>query len=153
METEIPTTALETHIGYWLRFVSNTISSAFARKLEVHGVSMAEWVVLRLIHGDADMTASELADAIGMTRGAISKIIDRLEARELLARRISPADGRSHILKLTTGGTRLVPLLATLADRNDAEFFNHLSARDRRSLMQILKSIVARNELKGIPID
>ncbi|MEI9903207.1 MAG: hypothetical protein WDN06_03970 [Asticcacaulis sp.] len=38
---------LEAHLGYWMRFVSNHVSQAFARKVEAHGVTVAEWVVLR----------------------------------------------------------------------------------------------------------
>ena len=37
---------LETHLGYWLRRVSNHVSGAFARALQQRNVSVAEWVVL-----------------------------------------------------------------------------------------------------------
>ena len=40
---------LTTHLGYWLRLVSNHVSQAFARKLEGRGVTVAEWVVMRLL--------------------------------------------------------------------------------------------------------
>jgi hypothetical protein len=38
---------LEAHLGYWLRAVSNHVSHAFKMKVETHGVTVAEWVVLR----------------------------------------------------------------------------------------------------------
>ncbi len=38
---------LEAHLGYWLRYVSNHVSHAFALKVAAHGVSVAEWVVMR----------------------------------------------------------------------------------------------------------
>ena len=38
---------LKKHMGFWLRFVSNHVSVAFARKLQDSGVSVAEWVVMR----------------------------------------------------------------------------------------------------------
>src|SRR5690242_14690363 len=120
METIYAPAALESHLGYWLRFVSNSVSGAFAEKLAAQDVSVAEWVVLRLIHGDASMPASAIAEATGMTRGAISKIVDRLETRGLAERKPMPQDGRAQILKLTAKGARLVPVLAALADRNDA---------------------------------
>ncbi|MGN6149547.1 MAG: MarR family winged helix-turn-helix transcriptional regulator, partial [Rhizomicrobium sp.] len=95
MET-IPTpAALESHLGYWLRFVSNSVSGAFAEKLARQNVSVAEWVVLRLIHGDTTMPASAIAETTGMTRGAISKIIDKLEERGLAERKPLPEDGRA----------------------------------------------------------
>ena len=42
---------LKQHAGFWLRFVSNHVSHAFARKLLSSGVTVAEWVVLREMYG------------------------------------------------------------------------------------------------------
>ncbi len=41
--------ALEAHLGYWMRFVSNHVLHAFRLKVESHGVTMAEWVVMRAL--------------------------------------------------------------------------------------------------------
>jgi DNA-binding MarR family transcriptional regulator len=153
METKNAPAALESHLGYWLRFVSNSVSGAFAEKLTARGVSVAEWVVLRLIHGDARKPASAIADETGMTRGAISKIVDRLEQRGLAERKPLPQDGRVQILKLTAKGARLVPVLAELADKNDAEFFDHLTGKERETMLRILKNIVARRAIKTVPVD
>lgn len=152
METSDNPSGLEAHLGYWLRLVSNSVSSVFAEKLGVQGVSVAEWVAMRLIHG-ADVSASAIADEMGMTRGAISKIVDRLAGRGLVERSPLPGDGRARILKLTAKGARLLPVLAALADANDAEFFHGLPKADRAALMRILKDIATRKRLKTIPVD
>jgi DNA-binding MarR family transcriptional regulator len=153
METKKSPAALESHLGYWLRFVSNSVSGAFAEKLAAQDVSVAEWVVLRLIHGGANMPASAIAETTGMTRGATSKIVDKLEARDLLERKLLPRDGRAQMLKLTAKGARLMPVLAELADRNDAEFFDHLTAKERETMLRTLKEIVARRAIRTVPID
>ena len=44
-----PISDLTTHLGYWLRLVSNPVSQAFARKVELAGVTVAEWVFLRAL--------------------------------------------------------------------------------------------------------
>ena len=69
--------SLESHLGYWIRYVSNHVSHAFALKLAAVGVTVAEWVVLRELY-DFESAPSALADRLGMTRGAISKLADRL---------------------------------------------------------------------------
>ena len=38
--------SLESHIGFWLRFVSNHVSNRFALLVEKEGVSISEWVAL-----------------------------------------------------------------------------------------------------------
>jgi DNA-binding MarR family transcriptional regulator len=144
---------LDAHLGYWLRFVSNHVSQAFARKVETHGVTVAEWVVMRQLLDEKALAPSRLAEGIGMTRGAITKLADRLIAKALVLRVADPDDGRAQTLALTAKGRRLVPELAALADANDAEFFAQLPAKDRAALAHILKSIVAARGLKSVPVD
>lgn len=62
-----------------------------------------------------------------MTRGAISKLSDRLMEKALIERQASPEDRRAHTLSLGPAGRELIPRLAELADRNDDEFFGALT--------------------------
>ncbi len=146
-------TALEDHLGYWLRFVSNHVSHAFSLKVAALDVTVAEWVVLRELF-DADAQApSLLAGQIGMTRGAISKLADRLIAKGLVVRTASTQDRRYQTLALTGSGRALVPKLSALADRNDKEFFGHLSPAARRTIERALREIVHERGLKTIPTE
>jgi DNA-binding MarR family transcriptional regulator len=143
---------LTSHLGYWLRYVSNHVSHAFARKLEDRGVTVAEWVMLRELYGAETIAPSRLAEKLGMTRGAITKLADRLIAKMLVTRDANPADARAQTLALTPIGRDLVPELSALADQNDAEFFGHLTSEERRSLERALKDIVMRRGLTSIPL-
>ena len=144
---------LTAHLGYWLRHVSNHVSHAFARKLAAKDITVAEWAVLRTLYGKAPMPPSKLAGQMGLTRGAVSKLADRLIAKRLLTRKASPDDGRAQTLGLTVKGADFVPELATLADRNEAECFTHLSEHDRHCLERILKATVVRLGIASMPID
>lgn len=146
------TSDLDAHLGYWLRFVSNHVSQAFARRLEDRGVTVAEWVLLRqLLDGDA--APSRLAQQIGLTRGAITRLADRLIAKQLIARRASATDKRAQVLSLTDAGRALVPALAAVADDNDAAFFGHLPPAERAALERALKDLVRHHGLRAVPID
>lgn len=153
MPSTSPVSDLTEHLGYWLRYVSNHVSQAFARKVEAHGVTVAEWVVMRQLLEADGLPPSRLAERMGMTRGAISKLADRLVAKALLARTANPADGRAHTLSLTPDGRALVPILAALADANDARFFDHLAPDDRAALLRILREIVEMRGLSAVPVD
>jgi MarR family transcriptional regulator, lower aerobic nicotinate degradation pathway regulator len=144
---------LTAHIGYWLRHVSNHVSHAFARKLAAKDVTVAEWALIRVLYGREPMPPSKLADHMGLTRGAISKLADRLIAKSLITRVASPDDGRAQTLGLTVKGTSFVPELAALADQNEAECFAHLSDDERHCLERILKETVARLGLTSMPVD
>lgn len=144
---------LDAHIGYWLRFVSNHVSHAFQVKVEQHGVTVAEWVILRALYEEDGIQPSVLADKIGLTRGAVSKLVDRAVRKGLVVTSAVAADRRAQVVALTTAGRQLVPTLAAVADHNDAEAFGHLSTEERALLLAVLKRSVEQLEIKAVPVD
>lgn len=148
-----PPAPLDAHLGYWLRFVSNHVSYAFKERVEAHGVTVAEWVILRALFDARSMKPSALSEQVGLTRGAVSKLVDRLASKELVRTRADSADRRSVGVQLTTSGRKLVPTLARLADENDAAFFACLSARERAAFRDTLQRLVEQHGLKALPVD
>lgn len=152
MSVTPPVPDLTAHLGFWLRMVSNHVSHAFAAKLADKGVTVAEWSLMRALYGAAPMAPSRVAERMGMTRGAITKLADRLIAKSLVLREADAEDGRAQTLALTARGSDLVPELAALADRNDAEFFDCLSVSERQTLDQLLRTMVERHRLTALPL-
>lgn len=148
-----PVSDLETHLGFWLRMVSNHVSHAFASRLAGIGVTVAEWCLLRMLYDKEPTPPSALAVGMGMTRGAITKLADRLIAKSLVKRKASKGDGRAQTLALTPRGIALVPQLAALADANDTEFFGSLSDDERDALAHTLKQLVERGRMTSIPVE
>lgn len=144
---------LEGHAGYWLRFVSNHVSHAFTRKVESQGVTVAEWVLLRELFDLRAANPSQLADKLGMTRGAVSKLVERLTQKKLAGRSSSQEDRRYQTVELTATGKKLVPVLAQLADENDREFFGHLPPEQKTWLVNLLRDIVRKHEWKDLPVN
>lgn len=144
---------LTDHLGYWLRQVSNHVSQAFARKLADEDVTVAEWVMMRALFGAAPTQPSQLADRMSLTRGAVTKLADRLIEKDLVARTANPDDGRAQTLRLTDRGRAFTPRLAALADQNETECFAGLSPEDRAALDRILRRLTAQLGLTASPID
>lgn len=146
-------TVLDTHLGYWLRLVSNHVSGRFARALQERGVSVAEWVALNQISRWPDLTPAKLADLMGMTRGAISKVLDKLQEKKWIARTASPEDNRAQFISLTAQGRRALPDLALIADQNDQHFFGVLSAEEQTSLRALLEKLADVHQISSVPVD
>ncbi|ARP94803.1 MarR family winged helix-turn-helix transcriptional regulator [Bordetella genomosp. 13] len=142
---------LDSHLGYWLRFVSNHVSLRFQQLLEAEGLSVTEWVALRTLFDKPETTHAELILSLGMTKGAASKVVSRLEAKGL-ARRSLAGGLREQVLALTPGGKTLVPRLCALADQNDAHFFGHLKRGEREALRDALQKLVSHHRFKQVPV-
>ncbi|MBW0171723.1 MAG: MarR family winged helix-turn-helix transcriptional regulator [Hydrogenophaga sp.] len=147
-----PPAPLEAHLGFWLRFVSNHVSLRFQQLLETQDVTLTEWVALRTLWSQDGTTHAELIQALGMTKGATSKVVSRLEEKALAERQRVLGRAREQSLVLTAAGKDLVPRLAALADANDEHFFSHLPAKDRQTLMTSLQALVQQHQLQAVPI-
>lgn len=145
--------SLSDHTGYWMRMVSNAVSQDFARRLAGEDVTVAEWALMRILLDLEPTSPSALSATMGMTKGAVSKLADRLEAKGLIARQDNPQDKRAHTLSLTAKGRTTVPVLAALADSNDAAFFSVLGTEELQNLQHLLKTLVERRGLKIMPVD
>jgi DNA-binding MarR family transcriptional regulator len=144
---------LESHLGYWLRRISNAVSGAFARALQEKQTSVAEWVVLRELHERGQTAPGELAESLGLTRGAVSKIVDKLDAKGWIQTETKKGDSRFRLLSLTRAGRRSLPVLAEIADQNDARYFDCLSAGEKSTLRKLLIKLADHNHIHDVPTE
>ena len=135
---------LHSHVGYWLRCLSNLVSSTFADRLAKRDISVAQWVVLRTLYEKRNVTLNEAAAEVGVDKSSLSRMVERLVQRGLLVRG-EGSDRRSVGLALTPAAVKLVPQLSALADKNDEEFFTGLSAREREEFLATIKRLLSAN--------
>lgn len=152
--TKLKVSHLKSHIGYHLRVVSNAVSHSFAKKLTASEVTVAEWVILREMYSNSDKTSpSVVAEITSLSRGAVSKLIERLLQKGLVTRLESQGDRRYQEINLTPLAVKLVPQLANIADENDEAFFSSLSASERKQLMNTLIKLAELHKLNANPIE
>jgi DNA-binding MarR family transcriptional regulator len=145
--------ALETHLGFWLRLVSNGVSARFRKAVEAYEVSVSEWVALRALFDDELTGHAALTDRLGLSKGAVSKLVARLQDKGLLERGADSADPRAQRLRLSPAGRALVPRLAALADENDAHFFAHLGPARCQALQTLLQALAQHHGLQQPPLE
>lgn len=144
---------IDAYLGYWLRFVSNQVTNSLQLKLANKDVTVAEWLVLRSLWTYAPCSPTKLSEEMGLDKGAISRLTDRLEKRDLIKRTTELKDRRLYSIELTSAGAKLVPQLSKIADENDAHFFGHLSKKQFEQQMQFFKDMVKRYEFNRKPIE
>jgi DNA-binding MarR family transcriptional regulator len=74
-----------------------------------HGVNLPTFEFLQIISRVPSCRVQDIAAELSITVGGTSKIVDRIEAAGLCARRANPGDRRSSIIELTAAGKRLLP--------------------------------------------
>jgi DNA-binding MarR family transcriptional regulator/GNAT superfamily N-acetyltransferase len=103
--------------------------------------SLTEVRVLRELSLGTVSTATELARALGLDSGYLSRLLTSLERREFITRRQSDADARQSLLELTPAGrASYAPLEAAAVDEVCA-VLNRMSIAGQEQLIGAMRTI------------
>lgn len=100
--------------------------------------------------GPRPITASALADRLGVTKQAAGKTVDVLEARGWVARTDDPDDARRRLVVLTAQGRALLTLSGEILDRLRAERHVAVGADDFAAFERALRTMT---RTVGAPVD
>jgi DNA-binding MarR family transcriptional regulator len=104
------------HAGRSLGKASVMLNAACAETLGLH---VTEWECIGLLLDSLPepLTAGQIAELTGLTTGAVTGVLDRLEAKRWILRRRDPDDRRRVIVTLQPGRvTRVLSVLAGMTD-------------------------------------
>jgi len=102
---------IDESIGYLIKRVRSMLSMAVEREIAEHDVTYEQWGVLLMILTERGDTAAVLARGMECDTGSMTRMLDRLEAKDLIVRTRSTDDRRRVQLELTTSGKRLAERL------------------------------------------
>lgn len=133
-------------LSLWLQLMKCTkeIEAGVGGRLRrVHNQSLARFDVLSQLHrfGGDWVTVGEIAGRVMASSGNITALVDRMAADNLIVRRASPDDRRSHQLRMTDKGAAL---FAAMTDDHagwvDAAL-NGIADRDKERLIALLVEV------------
>lgn len=105
----------EESIGRLIGEVSGRLLTAFDNEMVGMGITGAQWIILMRIAGGCGSTAAELCRFSRYDTGSMTRMLDRLEEKNLIRRVRSCKDRRVIHLELTDAGRELHPLLPPVA--------------------------------------
>ena len=112
---------MENSVGYLVKRLSMVVSRELDRRMEVLGLTDAQWKPLLGLQQGVGKTAADLARAACHDTGAVTRLLDRLESKDLIRRVRSEEDRRVVNLELTPEGSQVaaeVPkVIANLANQ------------------------------------
>ena len=99
-------------------------------------------LALRRLGAPYTASPSDLADALGLSRGALSARLGPLEEDGLIARTVDKDDRRRVHVRLTAAGRRAFDRHARSEGRAEAALLSALSPADQRRLADLLREVV-----------
>lgn len=134
--------------GYRLVGLSRRWRRHLDERLAQVGLSDASWVPLVHLHENGDgMHQKDLAAAIGLDGSSLVRLLDLLETRGLIERRVDEADRRARRIRLTRAGHEAVTgIRGTLSGIED-DLLADLDEQEIAAVLTVFDRIEQR--LKG----
>jgi len=130
----------EQSVGHLLHCLVNSISQAADRRFEALGLTNAQWKPLLKLHAGRATTVAEVARECLADAGAMTRLLDRLEAKGLIKRVRSTVDRRVVNLELTPEGVQAAEQIPAVL----SEVQNEHLAGFAKSEWQLLKTYLGR---------
>ncbi len=140
---EMDISAIETVMQFLL--VSKNTSSVYTAFFNKFGLSDGKFAVLAVLdeRPRRAIAPSLLADRIGVSRAAVTGIIDGLEASKLVKRQGDPTDRRMQVIELTEAGNKLLETMMPEHYQRTANLMSSLTAVERTLFSALLEKIQA----------
>ncbi|MBW8761976.1 MAG: MarR family transcriptional regulator [Microbacterium sp.] len=106
-------------------------------------LSQAEYDVLLTATRSPGMTARlrDVTSNMLISQPSVSRLIDRMVSRGLIAKCPDPEDGRGALVRATDAGARAFRTLATVHGRSIAERMSHLDDEELRTLRDLTEKL------------
>lgn len=106
----------------------------FNQALSEHDVTWPQWMILNVLHHGLAITPAQIADNIGVDRSAVTRLVDRLEKKDMVERSFDGLDRRSIQILMTAEGRRLVVDINAAAKRHQDSYLAQLPSTECRAL-------------------
>jgi DNA-binding MarR family transcriptional regulator len=123
-------------------------NAAAAESVEEAGLTPLEFAVMAYVNssdGEPDIDQSDLAARLGVDRNTTSLLVRSLESKGLLAQRVSDADRRARLVRLTPRGEKLVAKLHPKALARQQQILDVLAPAERELLLELLIRVIEAN--------
>jgi len=127
--------------GYLLARLGENSRRRFHRALEPEGLHPRHFGVMTMVAAHPGMSQQELHEKTAIDPSSMVAVIDELEALGLAERRPHPEDRRVRTIFLTDLGEQKLERVRALAGQLQREFFEPLSAEERRTLHGLLRKL------------
>jgi DNA-binding MarR family transcriptional regulator len=136
----------EDSVGYLMRAVMRLFVSEIDHRLEAVGLTNAQWGPLFMMHKYRSTTLAELSRELQTDPGALTRTLDRLEAKGLCRRERSTEDRRVVNLALTPDGeAAMAPVPGVLCEVMNS-YLQGFSHAEWQSLLDFLRRMKANAE-------
>ena len=134
---------LDGYLPYLLNRAGSRIALAFSEEVRPLGATLQIWRVLAALRERDGRRMGDLSETTSIEVSTLTRLVDGMEKKGLVARRRDDADARAVMLHATPAGRRLTQRLVPIAERYETVALQGFAAHEAEMLKASLQRLFA----------
>lgn len=150
----------DSSLGFLISDVSRLMRRVYDRRVEPLGLTRSQWRVLVHLHRREGVSQTELAAILEIEKPTLGRLVERLEAKGWVERRIDERDQRARRLLITDAVRPLIDEMETIAEAVHDDALEGLNGDEATQLSRALLIVkanlvrqIANGADDGVPAD
>jgi len=136
---------LDDSLGFILNKTNTKLKNELFQRFKEYDVTPEQWAVLNCLWEQEGVTPKELADRIFKDKPNTNRILEKLQMKELIVRKLHPIDKRAYQIFLTDRGwalkKELIPKVMQLLETAAIGIEKHKVLEMKKLLNQIYDNL------------
>ncbi len=137
---------LDSYLPYLLNRAGARIAASFSDKVRPLGATLQMWRVLAALRDQDGRRMGDLSMTTSIEVSTLTRLIDGMEKKGLVARRRDPQDARAIVLHATPAGRRLTQRIVPIAERYETVALAGFNAAETEILKAALRRLYVNME-------
>ena len=134
---------LDSYLPYLLNRAGARIATAFNDEVRPLGATLQIWRVLAALREQDGRRMGDLSDTTSIEVSTLTRLVDNMEQKGLVARRRDSGDARAILLHVAPAGRRLTQRILPIAERYEAVALAGFNAGEAEMLKAALRRLYA----------
>lgn len=132
---------LDGYLPYLLNRAGARIATAFSEEVRPLGTTLQTWRVLAALHERDGRRMGDLSETTSIEVSTLTRLVDNMEKKGLVARRRDAADARAVTLHATPAGRRMTRIILPIAERYEKVALEGFSEAEATVLKTALRRL------------
>ncbi len=137
---------LDSYLPYLLNRAGARIAASFSDKVRPLGATLQMWRVLAALREQDGRRMGDLSATTSIEVSTLTRLVDNMEKKGLVARRRDPQDARAIVLHATPAGRRLTQRIVQIAERYETVALAGFNAAETEILKAALRRLYVNME-------
>jgi len=134
---------LDSYLPYLLNRAGARIAASFGEEVRPLGATLQIWRVLVALRDKDGRRMGDLSATTSIEVSTLTRLVDNMEQKALVARRRDPQDSRAVLLHVTPAGRQLTRRIVPIAERYEKVALKGFGAAEADALKAALRQLYA----------